>query len=350
MVSLSRTQSIGDQLRLQARLIAERTVQEQYDRDPALLDRYGQSGRVKCADDIALHVLCLADSVDANAPEIFQRYLAWSRSVMKVHGVEDAHILQSIEFLADAVESAVPDGGSHAARFARGALRELTGEAEEPPCEIVAGRPHADLAQKYLAALLQRWRTEAIKIIADAKLPLRDVFLHVLTPAQREIGRLWQLGKIDVSLEHYCTTATRDFMVMLGHEVLRPPAKNLTIVGAGVSQELHEMGLRMVCDLFEYEGWRSIYIGANTPDRAILTAIEREKPDIVALSATAPFFTYRVQALIPQVRQINPKIRVMVGGNAFNGVQGLWKRIGADSYAPDADSAIRAAYALLGRQ
>jgi methanogenic corrinoid protein MtbC1 len=36
-------------------------------------------------------------------------------------------------------------------------------------------------------------------------------------------------------------------------------------------------------------------------------------------------------------------VRVLVGGHAFNRERGLWRDIGADGYAPDAESALTAA-------
>lgn len=35
----------------------------------------------------------------------------------------------------------------------------------------------------------------------------------------------------------------------------------------------HEIGMRMVADFFEMEGWDTYYLGANTPTRSILQTI-----------------------------------------------------------------------------
>ena len=37
------------------------------------------------------------------------------------------------------------------------------------------------------------------------------------------------------------------------------------VLVACVGSELHEIGARMVADLFEYQGWDSIYLGAAVP-------------------------------------------------------------------------------------
>ena len=44
---------------------------------------------------------------------------------------------------------------------------------------------------------------------------IRDVYLLVFQPCQREVGRLWEAGRITVAQEHYCTAATQVIMSQL---------------------------------------------------------------------------------------------------------------------------------------
>ncbi|MBP1910711.1 cobalamin B12-binding domain-containing protein [Methanolobus bombayensis] len=53
-----------------------------------------------------------------------------------------------------------------------------------------------------------------------------------------------------------------------------------------VGTELHEMGIRMVADIFEINGWNSFYLGANTPSDSILKILNDNNSDIVLLSVT----------------------------------------------------------------
>ncbi|MDZ7712439.1 MAG: B12-binding domain-containing protein [Rhodovibrio sp.] len=50
---------------------------------------------------------------------------------------------------------------------------------------------------------------------AAAGTPLADVLLHVIEPAQVEIGRLWQVNRIDVGQEHFATSVSQDLMAEL---------------------------------------------------------------------------------------------------------------------------------------
>ncbi len=54
--------------------------------------------------------------------------------------------------------------------------------------------------------------------------------------------------------------------------------KNKTLLCACPGTELHEMGARMVADIFENNGWDSIYLGAAVPISAMLKSIAENKP------------------------------------------------------------------------
>lgn len=96
--------------------------------------------------------------------------------------------------------------------------------------------------------------------------------------------------------------------------------------------ELHEMGARMVADLFEYDGWDTVYLGAAVPQDAMLESIRSEQPDLIALSVTMPQHLMACQELIEVIRQEFPDAKIAVGGNAFRSTHGIWKKWPIDIY------------------
>ena len=64
-----------------------------------------------------------------------------------------------------------------------------------------------------------------------------------------------------------------------------------------VSDELHEIGLRIVCDFFEMEGWDTFYLGANTPTRSIIQMISDQHINLLVISETMTFHVQRVAEL-----------------------------------------------------
>ena len=67
----------------------------------------------------------------------------------------------------------------------------------------------------------------------------------------RRIGELWHKGKITVDIEHYCTSVTQTAMAQLYPLIFEAKRKNKSILCACPGTELHEMGARMVADIFE---------------------------------------------------------------------------------------------------
>jgi methanogenic corrinoid protein MtbC1 len=116
-----------------------------------------------------------------------------------------------------------------------------------------------------------------------------------------------------------------------------------------VGGELHEIGVRMVADFFEMEGWDTYYLGANTPTESVISTVEQRNPDILAISTTITMHVSEVAALIERVRAngAGSDVNILVGGYPFNTSANLWRQVGADSYAADAQEALQVAEELL---
>jgi methanogenic corrinoid protein MtbC1 len=108
-----------------------------------------------------------------------------------------------------------------------------------------------------------------------------------------------------------------------------------------VAEEFHELGAWMVADLLTLDGWDVSYLGPDTPTKDLLDMLARLKPDLLALSSAMPFNLIRVQEVIEATRagKEMEQIRIMVGGRIFRDMTDLWRIVGADGWAPDAQEA-----------
>ena len=73
-------------------------------------------------------------------------------------------------------------------------------------------------------------------------------------------------------------------------------------ISESISGELHEIGVRIIADFFEMEGWDTYYLGANSPTAAIVQAVADRRADILAVSATMTFHVRAVENLIATIR------------------------------------------------
>lgn len=266
------------------------------------------------------------------------------------------YLSSSLRIIDDVLrEELSPDYRVRAAEFLKESMKVLKSEPGEIPSLITEENPHSAIAHAYLDALMRADRESARTIIAHAQesgIEIRDLYLNVFQPVLREIGRLWQIGKVSIAREHYMTAATRDIIAGL-HEQVISSGRNVkrrerTLVGACAEEELHEIGIHMVTDLFEMDGWDTYFIGANTPAQSLLQTIVDMNADVVAISSTMPFHIPVVYYLIRSLRADprTAKARVIVGGYPFNIVPDLWMQIGAEAYAGSADEAVAIANRL----
>jgi len=339
-------------LRQRQTSLAARIVDLQYARQPEVWKPYGSPGREKSVRDAGYHLTYLAEALEADDPALFSEYLAWVKALFAGLKFPADVLPTTLECTRQALSEALPPGERESAlAILETGLHSLETAAEEPASFLQAEAPLADLARRYLEALLQADRRAASRMILEAVehgTPLRDIYLHVFQPVQREVGRLWQTNRISVAQEHFCTAATQMVMSQLYPYLFTGERKERHVVVACVGGELHELGARMVADFFEMSGWDSTFLGANTPPESVLRMVAERDADLLALSATMTFHVSRVRDLVAELRaSAASRARVLVGGYPFNLSPGLWRKVGADGYAPDAVGAVQAAEEVL---
>lgn len=334
--------------------LAARVTKEHYDIQPDLFERYGKPGFEKSRRDTVYTLHYLAESVRMDSPSLFVHYIGWLKQLLSGYGLTDADIRLKLELVLRCVREARRDEWTD--RTVRilemGILR--TSEPAETPSFIVEKHRLGREARTYLDALLRSDRLEAYALIdrlIERGESVRDIYQYVFQVSQYEVGLLWQTQQISVADEHYCTAITQSAMSRLYQRWIgdeRPPRGGV-LVSACVGGELHEIGLRMLTDVFEMEGWDTHYLGANTDEDQLLDEVLHRGADIVALSATMTFHVHIMKKLIGALRadERSAKAMILVGGLPFNVDPSLWKRIGADGYAPDAERALAEADRLL---
>jgi methanogenic corrinoid protein MtbC1 len=137
------------------------------------------------------------------------------------------------------------------------------------------------------------------------------------------------------------------YPVLLENKVILddPP----TAVVSCAQGELHELGARMVSDFLELDGWNVHFFGANMPSSETLEAVEEIRPDVVFLSVTMLFHVRDAAALIARLRERMPARPpwILVGGYPFKTDDELWRKVGADGSAADAEDAAELGARLL---
>ena len=221
-----------------------------------------------------------------------------------------------------------------------------------PPSSTFLQGELFDVRRAYLDAMLRNETKKAHDVIGNARkqgLPLVQIYEEVLAKVMYEIGSLWHRHVITVDREHYATTVTQTVLSSFYDEVFDRPRVGRTLVSCAVGSELHEMGIRMLSDIFEYKGWDTFYLGAALPGEAILEAIRTHKPDLVALSVTMPPYLSECEKIAKDIKEKFPDVKVAVGGQAFGITDSLWKKWGVDFYSDTAEGLFKLADKAFGK-
>jgi len=330
-----------------ARAIAE----AHFDRHPELRERYGAAGLAHCTADAAYHLQYLEQALRVRNDDLFADYARWAKIMLEARRIPAADLASNLATVADIVSDNVPALGASVRQTIESGLRAL----ETITRADDADQPHAELAEAYLRAVLAGDRKVASRLVTDAiagGVSLHDIYLHVFQSAQHEIGRLWQRNEIGVADEHLATAITQMIMSQLYPMLFSGPRRQRTFVSACVGGELHEIGARMVADFFEMDGWKTYYLGANTPLSGIVKMICERKADIAGISVTISFNLDAAKQVIRAIREEMGcrDTKVIVGGYPFAVAPELWKTIGADGYAANAADAILLAERLIGER
>lgn len=327
-------------------LLAERVVDREFAERPELYMRFGPGARERCLEDARYHVEYLAEAIAANDSWLFWDYAVWADTLLTRRNIPTEHLMRHLESLADvAVLQLSSETAAAAAHFIRIAIHKLENPPKQPESFIDKDDPLGAVAGKYLDLLLDRRESDAARLVThelNRGVPVRDIYLYVFQPAEYETGRLWQHNSITVAQEHYVTKATERIMAQLAPHLLAKPRRSESVLCMSVSGDQHDLGIRMVNDFFAMDGWNAYYLGANTPLRDAVATIEEIRPTVFAVSATLLTHLGHVRALLRAVRAL-PRERqpmIVVGGRAFNLNDDLWRTVGADAYAGNADAAL----------
>jgi 5-methyltetrahydrofolate--homocysteine methyltransferase len=121
------------------------------------------------------------------------------------------------------------------------------------------------------------------------------------------------------------------------------------IVLGTVKGDLHDIGKNIVSIALEREGYDIVDIGIDVPKETFLQTVQKENPDILGLSALLTTTMSQMSDVIELVKStpLKQDIKIIIGGAPIT--QSFADEIGADGYAPEAESAVTLVKTLLNK-
>ncbi len=335
----------------QAKEIARIVFDEHFKYDKQLKKEMDERRQIAMYQDILYNLSYLEIAISFDDDIIFQDYAVWIYELL-CHLMPDLtrqriaqQMIDHYRILSDVVQQHVePHKAKHMMR-----LLELASLVTKEAIDTLATQSYInqgdfkDIQQLYLDKLLNNDTRGAIKVILEAVqsgTSIQDIYLNVFKDVMYEVGHLWHHNIITVDKEHYCTSVTQMAIAQFYDEIFSKPRIERKVLTASVGSELHEMGIRMISDLFEYHGWDSVYLGASIPSVGMLNAIKEHNPELVCLSVTMPHHLNECHQLVNRIKADFPTIKIAVGGQAFTRTSKIWKQWNIDFFSDDVSSLI----------
>lgn len=309
-------------------------------------------------DDLEVRMLHLAESVGVDRPALLEHTVGWYKVALHHRGVAAEYLPASLRAIETALTAELPpEAVARCRRHLALALAHCQRAPVELPSELSRALPHGEQAMRFLLAILERRADDAVQLVRSLLAEgasVEAIHDHVLTPAQREVGRMWLMGEIPVADEHYGSNVV-DRVLWLLHERVPAPAPNAPVVLAlGVGGNLHAIGLRLVAQRLQLAGFAVQLLGSNMPADDLAWALADRRVDLVALSVTLVLHVHAAASTVAHLRLAQQQVArpspILVGGEPFRIVPDLHTCIGADAAAYDAVGAVAMARRLLFEQ
>ena len=158
---------------------------------------------------------------------------------------------------------------------------------------------------------------DIVNSLLKSEVDVLNLYENLFRRALYQIGEYWAKSLISVAEEHIATAIVENLLsqVQSTRHLAEEPAKRALI--ACITYDLHQVGAKMVANIFEIKGWESIYLGANMPIIDLLNAIDRIKPNVVCLSLA---LMEHIKTLVVTVKEIQvnyKKLPIIIGGRAL---------------------------------
>lgn len=138
-----------------------------------------------------------------------------------------------------------------------------------------------------LRAAMLTYDSAAMHSVLDdalARLSVERVVRDVVLPFLRRVGDGWAHGTVDVADEHFATDIVRGRLAAMtfGAGASAGPLALL----ACPPEELHDIPLKAFEVVLQRAGWRTRYLGPNTPIASVTVAADIVEPDVVVLGGS----------------------------------------------------------------
>lgn len=179
----------------------------------------------------------------------------------------------------------------------------------------------------------------ALDLLRDEKMSVVDLYTRILGPALNQMTCDEEDQRLCIWREHVHTAIIRTIVESCYPFVIAEKAKQKSGERGRAAvlcppEEHHELGARMVADFLTICGFDTIFVGSNTPYADFINGVEVLSLKLIAISVTNFYHLVVTKKIVGELREkMGDRVKIMIGGNAFDSNPDHIKAIGADYYS-----------------
>lgn len=136
---------------------------------------------------------------------------------------------------------------------------------------------------------------------------------HFIFPLLKAIARRSAQGELNTAHEHLAANSLRSYFEQRLRSVVSPGDAPAVVVATPLGEH-HEIGALAAACQAEHVGWRAVYVGADTPARAIAEAAATAGADAVILGVVVERFGGAMREELGRLRELLPRdIPILLG-------------------------------------
>lgn len=157
--------------------------------------------------------------------------------------------------------------------------------------------------------------TSLVQSLLSDGVDLKDIYVELFQKSLYRIGKLWDHNQMSIPQEHMSTQIIESLISRFAP--VGKPKPDKKVVVTCIDKEFHDIGAKMVSNVFELAGWKTYYLGASVPTKETIKFVKQIDPEVIALSWSLYLNLGRFLEVVDHLTRFFPGKKILVGGQAL---------------------------------
>ena len=194
-------------------------------------------------------------------------------------------------------------------------------------------------------ALLSLDHIEVKKVLQE-NINSHDHLEMLIVPALERIGLKWEQGDVALSQVYLSGRICEEQIDTLFSQDSRAQIDEYPRLAIAVLEDYHMLGKRIVYSILRASGF-AVHDYGRTTVAELVDRVQTDQIDILLVSTLMLPSALRIQELINQLRIVDQKVKVVVGGAPFRFDALLWQEVGADAMGYNASDVVAIIHQIM---